>query len=147
MEGRGDEQFDLISYMVDDDFIATLDLELIQGQGFSEDFPSSRTGVVLNERAVSRFGLEDPIGKTITYPSVGAFEVIGVAKDFNFMSLHEPILPFALFHLDSNSYNIPNAYIVARIRVNNVQQTLGKIRNAWLSFAPDAPSAQATVAE
>jgi len=139
IEGRGDEQFDLVSYMVDDDFIETMDLDLVQGQGFSEEFPSSRSGVVLNESAIRQFDLEDPIGKTITYPSVGDFEIIGVVKDFNFMSLHESILPFALFHLESESYTIPNAYVVARVQINNVQQTLGEIRNVWDTFASDQP--------
>ena len=139
VEGRGEEQFDLVSYMVDDDFMETLGLDLVQGQGFSEEFPSSRSGVVLNESAVRQFGLEDPIGKTITYPTAGEFEIIGIVKDFNFMSLHESIMPFALFHQESETYNIPNAYVVARVQMNNVQQTLGEIRTVWNTFASDEP--------
>ncbi|MEM8487041.1 MAG: ABC transporter permease [Bacteroidota bacterium] len=139
VETRGDEQFDLTSYMVDNDFIQTLGLDVIQGQGFSEDFTSNQSGVLLNESAVQRFGLDDPIGKTITYPTAGTFEIIGVLKDFNFMSLHESIMPFALFHQDSESYNIPNAYVVARMQMGNVQHTLNEIRKSWETFAPDAP--------
>ena len=139
VEGRGDEQFDLISYTVDDDFMETMGLEIIEGQGFSEEFPSTRRGVVLNESAVIQFGLENPIGKTITYPSAGAFEIIGVVKDFNFMSLHEPIMPFALFHLESETYSIPNAYVVARVQMGQIEQTLSKIQEVWQSFVPDAP--------
>lgn len=139
VETRGDEQFDLTSYMVDDEFVQTLGLEVIQGNAFSKDFASNERSVVLNESAVQQFGLDDPIGKTITYPTMGTFEIIGVVKDFNFMSLHESIMPFALFHQDSESYDIPNAYVVARMQMGNVRQTLNEIRKAWRTFAPDAP--------
>ena len=139
VEGQSDEQFDLISYMVDDDFAATLGLEIMQGQGFSKDFPSSADGVILNEMAVRRIGWDDPIGKTITYPSTGTYTVIGVMKDFNFMSLRQPIVPFALFHRASESYQIPNAYVVARLRRDDLKSTLAVIEDEWKALAPDAP--------
>ena len=139
VEGRSDEQFDLISYMVDDDFEATLGLEIVQGQGFSKDFPSSVDGVILNEVAVQRIGWDDPIGKTITYPSAGTYTVIGVMKDFNFLSLRQPIVPFALFHRASESYQIPNAYVVVRLRQDDLASTLATIESEWKALAPDAP--------
>lgn len=139
VEGQADEQYDLISYMVDDDFAATLGLEIVEGQGFSEDFPSSADGVILNQSAVRRFGWDNPLGKTILYPSAGEYKVIGVMKDFNFMSLHQPILPFALFHEASASYQIPNSYVVVRLRPGDVQNTLAMIEEEWTALAPGEP--------
>jgi len=95
--------------------------------------------VLLNESAVRRFGWEEPIGKRITYPSAGEFEVIGVMKDFHFMTLHQPIQPFALFHQSSASYRIPDAYVVARIELDDVQVTLKAIEDEWKTLASGAP--------
>ena len=139
VEGQGDEQYDLISYMVDDDFAATLGLEIVAGQGFSEDFPSSADGVILNESAVERFGWDDPTGKTIVYPSSGEFKVIGVMKDFNFLSLRQPIMPFALFHEDSQTYQIPNSYVVVRLQPGSVPTALATIEEEWNALAPGEP--------
>lgn len=139
IEGQPEEQFELTSYMVDDDFAATLGLEFVQGKGFSKDRPTSARGVVLNERAARRFGWDDPIGKTITYPSRGDYTVIGVVKDFNFASLRQPIMPFALFHQASESYTIPNSNVVVRLWQDDVPQTLAQIEEAWTALAPDAP--------
>ena len=139
VEGKGAEQFDLISYMVDDDFVTTLGLKIVQGRGFSEDFGADADGVILNESAVQRFGWKHAIGKTITYPSKGDYKVIGVMKDFNFLTLNQPILPFALFHRASESYTIPDSYIVVRIQRDNLANTLIVLESEWKTLAPDAP--------
>ena len=139
IEGQGDEQYELSSYMVDDDFAATLGLEIMEGQGFSEDFPSSARGVILNESAVRLFGWDHAVGKTILYPSVGEYTVIGVVKDFNFRSLRQPILPFALFHEDSGSYQIPQSYVVVRLQRDDIKNTLALIEEEWKALAPGAP--------
>ena len=138
-EGRGDEQYDLISYMVDDDFISTLELELVAGSQFSAEFPSTQKGIILNQSAVERFGYDNPIGKSITYPGSGTYEVIGVVKDFNFMTLHEAIMPFALFHQESNLYQISNSYIIARLQLENIRASVQSIERIWEEIAPGVP--------
>ena len=116
VQGKGDKQFALSSYMTDEDFIKTLGIQLKQGRSFEKDHPSDAGSVILNETAVKQFGIKDPIGKTINYPSKGNYTIIGVIKDFNFLDLHTQILPFALFDRTSNSYQIPDSYIIVRLK-------------------------------
>jgi len=137
-EGHDDELFDLVSYMTDDYYVQTLHLEVIAGRPFSEDFADS-SNVLLNESAVKQFGWDDPIGKTITYPSRGTYTVVGVLKDFHFLSLAQPIVPFALFHEDSRSYQIPDSYVVARLETRNLDELLATIESEWKAVAPEAP--------
>ncbi|HEX9653149.1 MAG TPA: ABC transporter permease [bacterium] len=144
IEGRGDEQFDLISYMADDDFLKTLDIRIMQGRGFSRDFATDAESVILNEAAVRLFGWnDDPIGKILTYPGSpqgeARYKVIGVMKDFNFMALYSPITPFALFHTSSRSYDIPDSYVVVRIPPADVENTIQALESEWKSFAPTTP--------
>ena len=139
IQGKSDEQFDLISYMTDDNFISTMGIDIIKGRGFSKDFSTDARSIILNESAVKTFGLEDPIGKTVTYPSMGDYKIIGIVRDFNFLSLHSPITPFALFHSTSKSYKIPDSYVVVRISGNNVKNTINVIEEKWKEFAPASP--------
>jgi putative ABC transport system permease protein len=139
IEGRGDEQWDLASYLVDDDFTDTIGLEIVEGRGFSGETGSGADGVILNQEAVRRFGWEDPIGKIITYPSVGDFHVIGVVRDFNFRSLQVSIDPFALFHESSKSYTIPDGSILVRLGTGDFPATLAQLEDEWNAVAPDAP--------
>ena len=50
---------------------------------------------MLNEEAVKRMGLKDPIGQIIETPA-GKGPVVGVTNDFHFESMHNPINPVIL---------------------------------------------------
>ena len=60
-------------------------------------------------------------------------------KDFNFLTLQQPIFPFALFHHSSNSYTISNSYVAVRLQADNLETTLNKIKNDWQALAPASP--------
>lgn len=137
-EDHGDKLFDLVSYMADDHYVQTLDLEIIAGRPFLEDYADS-SNVLLNESAIERFGWDDPVGKTITYPSRGTYTVVGVLKDFHFHSLRQPIIPFALFHEDSHSYQTDDSYVVARLKAGSIDERLAMLESEWKAVAPDAP--------
>jgi putative ABC transport system permease protein len=102
-----DNLVNLQQWSVDFDYITTLGLDVIDGRGFSEDFPSDSAAVVLNRTGADRFGLgPDPIGKRIATFGGGRtpdfdhplfFTVIGVVDDFHFSSMKENIGPLALF--------------------------------------------------
>lgn len=139
ISGKGDEQFSLISYMTDEDFLNTLNIQLVQGRGFLKDHPIDAQSVILNETAVKQFNINNPLGKTINYPSKGNYTIIGVIKDFNFLDLHQPILPFALFSQSSGSYQIPSSYIVVRLKSGNLASSISLLESAWKSFVDKTP--------
>jgi putative ABC transport system permease protein len=137
------EQIDLQlnSYMVDEDFISTLGIKVIEGRSFSKDFSTDSASVLLNESAVKLLGWKNPIGKILTYPggNYKNYKVIGVIKDFNFLTLHEPITPFALFNTKSKSYDIPGSYIVVRIPRTDPERNIKFLESEWKTFAPNIP--------
>src|SRR5205085_8504308 len=107
----------LPSFVVDDQFIPTLKIQMLKGRNFSKDFNDS-TSVILNESAVQQIGWKDPLGKYLVYPGNNGqrFRVIGVAKDFNLQSLHTVMGAFALFHTSSKTYDLGYTCIVARVK-------------------------------
>ena len=137
--GRGNEQLMLVSYQTDENFLATLGIQLKEGRGFLIDHPGDAGSVIMNETAVTQFGIKDPIGKTINYPSKGDYTIIGVMKDFNFMDLHSPILPFALFDRRSNSYQIPSSFIIVRLRGGDIAADVSMLETTWKSFTDKTP--------
>ena len=137
-EGLQEGQFGLASYMTDDSFLGTLGIRLVQGRGFSKEFSDS-SSVILNESAVRYLGFKDPIGKTIAYPSRGTYRVVGVVKDFHFVTLYAPITPFALFHASSKSYSIPSSYVIVRARAGDPARTISILESEWKAFAPATP--------
>jgi len=77
------------------DFIITGGLTLIKGRDFARDFPSDTTGYIINEKALSVIGYKDPIGQPLTVDGHKG-KIIGLVRDFNFSSLHNPIRPLII---------------------------------------------------
>ncbi len=132
----------LASFMVDEQYVPTLGMEMLNGRNFSLDFNDS-SSIILNETAVREIGYdpEQIVGSIIYYPGNGnqRFQVIGVVKDFNFESLHTSIMPFALFHLSSKTYYPRQLYISLRLEKDAGIQTLSQVEERWTALVPDIP--------
>lgn len=116
------------------DFIKTMDLEMIEGRDFSEQFANDSSGFILNEAAVKMLGWkESALGKELTV-NVWEGEVIGVVKDFHFASLHENITPLVI--------RIPDGYmdyIFVKTKEGNLTESMASLESEWKSIYPELP--------
>lgn len=137
---QAEKTLDMSSYMVDDAFVPTLKLSIIAGRNFSNAFDDSAS-VILNESAAKLAGWKNPIGKHIIYPGGNdkRFEVIGVTKDFNAVSLHDPITAWALFYSRSGNYQTQSSYVAVRLRPGDYAKAIAKIQAMWKRFLPEYP--------
>ena len=96
-EGKSPQQAMMIHPInIDEHFMEALRLELVEGRGFTGS-KSDTTGFILNETAVKKAGLVDPIGKSFTlWQTKGT--IIGVVKDFHHTSMKMKIEPSVFFH-------------------------------------------------
>jgi putative ABC transport system permease protein len=76
---------DINEYRVLPGFCETMKLHLTGGRFFN-DSEKDKSAVILNESAVRMLGIDDPVGKVIDYNNEGKYEIIGVVKDFYYMS-------------------------------------------------------------
>ncbi len=133
-EGKEDDEArSIYKAAVDHSFIDFYGIEIIEGRKFLKDMATDDTAFILNETAVNNFNLEDPIGKKF---SVMPFEgtIVGVMKDFYFLSLHLPMAPLAL--------SIEPAFNLS-IKVNtkdsDLQQILAFVEDKYKQFFPGYP--------
>jgi putative ABC transport system permease protein len=123
---------------IDEDFIDTMGLEIIQGRGFSREFNETRS-VIINESTIKEFGWNEPVGMKIQYlggegEPTGEYTIIGVVKDFHYNSLHSPINSFVLLGLPQDQRVLVNLQI--KIKPDNIGETLGAIEQKWKEFNP-----------
>jgi putative ABC transport system permease protein len=129
------EHFMLFAQFVDEDFIDLYGIKLLDGRGFSRDYPNDpRDSIIINQATVRKLGWEaDPIGREI---EVGltqraekrTYRVVGVVEDYHFQSLHENIGPMVLFNACLyGSFN----QISVRLRPEHVQETIGFLESRW----------------
>lgn len=142
IEGFGEEEFYYYpTFMVRDEFLDVFDIQVVEGRGFSRDFPADTMySIMINESMVKDLGWtnESAIGKR--FRSDGQEQVIGVFKDFHAMSLHKPVTNFILDMLAN-----PRAaagltrYIAIRVNTDNYDQVISHIKDTWQAFAPTRP--------
>ncbi|MCP4724849.1 MAG: FtsX-like permease family protein [bacterium] len=121
----------------DENFINTLNVEMIKGRFFSKDFPSDTAAIVINESALRLTGWEDPLGRLMEVKGIGMYKVIGIVKDHHYESKHQKIWPMALLNVYQNVY--PAQYVVLKINTDDIAGTLQMIEETWKNIAPGIP--------
>jgi predicted permease len=126
---EGEEIF--FSFITSDhDILQTMGIQLKEGRGFSQDIASDTTSFILNEEAVKRMGLKNPVGQQIESFS-GKGTIIGVVKDFHFESLHNPISPVII-----NCKPEWTWLYYARLKGDNIQQSIKGLESVYSKMAP-----------
>ncbi len=132
-----DQDYSLNVMGIDENFIATYGMTLLEGRNFSRANPADTARVILNETAQRVFDLQQPIGSFITYYNEGEYipyEVVGIVENFNYESLHHPVEPLAFFFSDQI-----HSYVSVHLAPGNAQEAVQLIEKSWKSMAPGAP--------
>ncbi len=131
----GKENKDYISFGILEvgyNYLDTYKMEIIKGRYYSEKFANDlKNSIVLNQTAVKRMNLANPIGKSIYYNKKER-KIIGIVKNFHFGSLHEKIGPM-MFVL----YPKQLRYLGIRISGNDVPATIEYINKVLKTNNPE----------
>ena len=125
--------------VMDQEFIDTYKMKIVQGRNFSKEYPTDpEEAVIINEAAVRKLGWHDnPIDKEIemfmSMTERRGYRVIGVVQDYHFQSLHAEIQPLILYNTS------PFSRLSVRIRPENVQKTIGFLESKWAEFDSQYP--------
>ena len=134
-EGFQFDESQMVAIMsADPNFLPVLGIELVSGRNFDDQYGADvQQTHLINETAVRRFGLEDPVGKKILELDgrMKSNTVIGVVKDFHFLSLRMEIEPVLI------EYNpAVFGYISIRTQPENISQTMQNIEKTWKRLDP-----------
>lgn len=118
----------------DYDFLELLQVSFVKGRNFSREMGSDKeTAVIVNEATVREMGWgEHALGKKIHwgYDMDGSggkrMKVIGVVKDFNYVSLHNTIEPIIMF-----IPNFPLNVMSVRIKPGTEKSSIDFIQKQW----------------
>ena len=105
--------------------------EIVEGRDFSSEHSRDTAAFILNETAAKYMGLDDPVGKRITWGRdeyARDFQVIGVAKDMITTSPYEPSRPMLFCVHYGRFLN----YFNFRIKGDHsAEEALAAIQSVW----------------
>ena len=116
---------------VDGDFAGIMRLRTVQGRPLTDE-PADAKAVVINETAVRRWELEQPLGRAI--PHLRGRRVVGVIEDFHFRGPRNKIEPLVMSQIDRSV-----GVIIVRVRPGHLEEALQVIDDKWAAAVPYPP--------
>lgn len=130
------------NWRVDYDYISTLNLEIVAGRDFNEQYGKDSSSIIINESVVEMLGVtaEEAIGLEFTNDfrrddkeNMKYLTIIGVVKNFHFETMRSPIDALSLV-LGSD----PNKMMV-KLDAGNFSESIAQIEKVWNNVAPGQP--------
>ena len=129
-------------YLADADFLRTLQMSMAEGRFFSETIAGDRQAVVLNESMARLLAEKDLLSKRMMIwtgnEGVKPFQIIGIVRDFNYESFHEPVKPMVIIKL-GGACPWSESFFSVRVRGRDVPATVARIQGAWKKILPGIP--------
>jgi len=144
-DGKNPETKVLIgTNVVDYNFCKTLGIEILEGRGFTHEFPGDEIseedtvgGFLVNEETVKIMGLDYKAAVGARFEFMGGYgKIIGVMKNFHYNSVRTEIEPLAMM-LAPDYFS----FIAIRLASNNINDSIDAIKNTWSSVLPNYPFA------
>jgi ABC-type antimicrobial peptide transport system permease subunit len=110
------------------EMLETIGIQMVEGRTFSKAFSTDTSKIIINEAALRVMGLDDPIGRLWDEVDL---EIIGIAKDFHFQSLHEPVNPLFFVVNPENTW-----YVMTRIEAGREKETIARLTDFYQEYNP-----------
>lgn len=147
-EGDSEDKSIVTSVIIGDfDLLKTLDIKLTKGRDFSTGFATdSNNSFIVNEAMVKAMNMHDPIGQRIKW--LPGFterkgEIIGVAKDFNYSTLTNPVSP-AIYIVHDGGFSVMS---IRLSKGGDLTKQVADIEKVWKKYVTDYPLSYSFVAD
>ena len=131
-EGATSAETNIITSVMaaDEDFIPAMDIKILAGRNFSQDFDDSLS-MIVNEEMTRLLKWDNAVGKKIslqtgpTRNDLTTYTVVGVVNDFHFATIRHKLEPMFIL------YNANNGAMAIRINTEDVSGTIPYIEETW----------------
>lgn len=125
-------EFNMNCLLVDENFVKTLGMKIKDGEDFyGKPVEEGIKSVIINETALGKMNLDDPIGKNIKW---GGHEgvIVGIVEDFHFKPMQSQVEPMLMVKSGEEPFVM---YI--KINSGNMDKTISSIGELWKTHFPE----------
>jgi putative ABC transport system permease protein len=127
--------------VVDPDYLKLYKIKLVAGRNFTSDVSDNAKTYIINESLAKellkdqpKLTLETLVGKHFGFSGMDSSgTIVGIARDFNFNSLHHKIETLCLFNQKDWGYQ----EMSVRIKGKDAKQSIAAIQAVWANLVPD----------
>lgn len=130
--------------VVDPDFLTVFKIPVIEGRNFSKDYAADNAKTYIINESMAKELLKDKnqkdysslIGRNFGFGGMDSSgQIIGIAKDFNFNSLHHKIETLTIF----NQIDWGFGELAIKINGKQSKEAIAFIGDTWKKLAPESP--------
>ncbi len=126
------------------DFVQTMGLQLVAGRDYAYTYQTDDSlALVVNETLVKTMqwhAPEEAINKRFYYRGELKGKVIGVVKDYNFVSKHHPIAPLVIaLNTRPLAFNLFIKYLAVKVDANQMEKAVADMETAWNQVVSNRP--------
>jgi len=130
---KTDENYQVNSKVADENYLETFGLQLLAGRSLSKS--DTTTEFLINETLLKKLNIvhaEDALGKMIYLNGYLKRPIVGVVKDFNNMTLRDPISPVIFY--SNKAYT---GTIAVKMDSKRIPEVMKNVEAVWNSYFPD----------
>lgn len=127
------KHFTAYLYRVDPAYVSTLGMKIIDGRDFAANTSADAANpIIVNESLMEQLGQRYSVGSMVpaldtVFEGLGTPTIVGVVKDYHFLSLHEQIGPALLFTRELYPY----FQLLIRITENDIPAATAAVEKAY----------------
>jgi len=138
-ENGADKQYSPAGFSGDENYIATLGIQIVEGTGFSGNPESDKNKCLVNESFVQLFSDQNLIGKGL--PGMENKIVTGIVKDFHYSSLKSLVEPAFIV------FDPKGLHLMVKASENQLALAQDEIAKTWKKLIPDYPINMETIGD
>jgi len=122
---------------IGDDYFKTMGLSLMEGRTFTREYSQTdnQRSLIVNQKFVSEFGMEEPLGKRVVMEDTLALYIVGVMADFFPYGVWREVEPMAFILDNSRRLN----YLSVKTEMENLQEVNTWMEEKWKELIPTHP--------
>ncbi|BAU54397.1 ABC transporter permease [Mucilaginibacter gotjawali] len=125
-QGVGELGINVGAVSVSDSYFKTVGMKLAKGRDFLTNWSADTSNIIINEAAVRRMGLKEPLNQLVTFDGInGQAKIVGVVKDALMESPFTPVEPTVFVHGRGSNFALYR--LSQRTNTHDAIEKIGKI--------------------
>lgn len=121
-------------WSVNENFLRFFGVKIMSGRDFNSADSTGIHGIIFNEEFLRKYKMKNIIGKSFGNHSFHYdYQVVGISKDINFLSLRDSIYPMAFSAEKNADFN----WQFIKIVNHNIPSTIDAIKHIWQKYTDD----------
>jgi putative ABC transport system permease protein len=114
---------------VDFDYFETLGIKVKEGRTFTQQYKTdTANSAILNESAIAKYGIRNPIGKLVKRNAL-EYKIVGVVKDFKAQGFEKLVEP-TIYAIKNPNGNYKTS-IMLKVEAHKMAEVIATLKSQW----------------